>query len=116
MVIVDSALEKIEAEGQEIKVAMVGAGFFGRGVALQFQMAAKGMRLAAISNRTIANAVDAYQQAGVEDVIPVFSPEDLDESIKRRKTCVTSNPFLLCQSREIDVIIEATGDVPFGAE
>ena len=35
MIIVDTALQKREAEGQPIRVAMVGAGFMGRGIALQ---------------------------------------------------------------------------------
>ncbi|KKT90510.1 MAG: SAF domain protein [Parcubacteria group bacterium GW2011_GWF2_45_11] len=50
MILIDKALEKREAEKNPIRVAMVGAGFMGRGVALQiFQAFSKGMRLVAIA-------------------------------------------------------------------
>ena len=56
MIIVDRALEKCEREGKPIKVAMVGAGFMGRGIALQIIKYTKGMRLVAISNRHLEGA------------------------------------------------------------
>ncbi|MGD8426837.1 MAG: Gfo/Idh/MocA family oxidoreductase [Balneolaceae bacterium] len=116
MIIVDKALEKIEKEGNLIKVAMVGAGFFGKGVALQFQTAAKGMKLVAISNRTLENAVKAYEESGVENITEVNSQTDLDAAIQQGEQCVTTDPFLLCKSSEVDVIIEATGNIQFGAK
>jgi predicted homoserine dehydrogenase-like protein len=116
MIIVDKKLEEIERKGDLIRVAMVGAGFFARGVALQFQTAAKGMRLVAVANRTISNAVKVFEEAGVEDLLNVESQKDLDRAIDEGKTCITDNPILLCQSAEIDVIIEATGNVLYGSE
>lgn len=108
MFIIDKELKKIEKRGNPIKVAMVGAGFFGRGLALQFQTAATGMRLVAISNRTLDKAIRAYKQSGVQEIAQITSQKELDEEIDRGKACVTTKPFLLCESREIDVIIEAT--------
>jgi predicted homoserine dehydrogenase-like protein len=37
MIIVDTALKKRETEGNPIRVAMVGAGYIGRGIALQIE-------------------------------------------------------------------------------
>lgn len=116
MIIVDKKLEELEKEGIPIRVAMVGAGFFARGVALQFQTAAKGMRLVAIANRTVSNAVNVFEEAGAEDVRSVESQKELDSAINQGQTCVTGNPHLVCRSTEIDVIIEATGNIPFGSE
>lgn len=116
MIIVDKGLEKIEHGGTPIRVAMVGAGFFAQGVALQFQTAAKGMKLVAIANRNVSNAVKVYREAGAEEIITVSSQEELDRAISRGQKCVTEDPFLLCQSHEIDVVIEATGNILFGAE
>lgn len=116
MIIVDKALEKREKENNPIKVAMVGAGFMGKGIALQFQTAAKGMRLVAISNRTLDKAITAYEESGVKDVAEVHSQGALDEAIKQEKAAVTSDPLLLCESNEIDIIIEVTGAVHFSAE
>ena len=56
MIIVDTALEKREAEGTPIRVAIVGAGYMGRGLALQIISSVRGMRLVAVSNRTLAKA------------------------------------------------------------
>ena len=49
---VDSALQKLEAAGRPIRVAMVGAGATGRAIALQLATPVPGMRLVAIANRT----------------------------------------------------------------
>ena len=65
MIIVDRALERREAEGRPIRVALVGAGFMGRGVANQIINSTTGMRLVAIANRTLAQAERAYREAGV---------------------------------------------------
>ncbi|SHE35713.1 Predicted homoserine dehydrogenase, contains C-terminal SAF domain [Fodinibius roseus] len=118
MIIVDKALEKLEKEGNPIRVAMVGAGFMGKGIALQFQTAAKGMQLVAISNRTLDKAVTAYEESGVEDgnIAEVHSQKEMDNAIRESKSCVTTDPMLLCHSDEIDVIIEVTGAVQFSAE
>ena len=44
MVIVDTALKKREAEGNPVKVAVIGAGYMGRGMVLQIISAIRGMR------------------------------------------------------------------------
>jgi len=116
MIIVDKKLEELEESGTPIRVGMIGAGFFAQGVALQFNTAAKGMQLVAISNRTVSKAIKVFEKAGVKDVEKVEYQKTLDSAIQKGKTCVTDNPSLLCESNEIDVIIEATGDIQFGAE
>lgn len=116
MIIVDNALEQREKEGNPVNVAMVGAGFMAKGIALQFETTVKGMRLVAICNRTLDKAVTAYKQAGVEETKEVYLQLELDEAIKQGKACVTTDPFLLCESNEIDVIIEVTGAVQYSAE
>ena len=62
MIIVDTALQKCEAEGKPVRVAMVGAGFMGRGIALQILTVVPGMRLVAISNRHLEGAKRAYNR------------------------------------------------------
>ncbi|MFQ5604264.1 MAG: NAD(P)H-dependent oxidoreductase [bacterium] len=116
MIIVDSALQKREMAGHHVHVALVGAGYMGRGIALQFLTAVKGMKLAAISNRTVASAEHAYLRAGADSVNFVETVEQLEESIAAGQYAVTNDPFLLCQAKSIDVIIEATGDVEFSAQ
>ncbi len=56
MIIVDKALQERGKEGRPVRVGLVGAGFMGRGIALQILSAMAGIRLVAISNRTTAHA------------------------------------------------------------
>ena len=73
MIIVDTALEKRAAGGNPVKVAMTGAGYMGRGIALQIEQYLPGMQLVAISNRSIEKARLAYEEAGVEKINHVES-------------------------------------------
>ncbi len=115
MIIVDNALKKREANNNPINVAMVGAGFMGKGIALQLLTAAKGMHLAAISNRNIEKAYKAYHESGIDEVKEATTEKDLNDAIRSRKAAVTTDPMLLCYSEEIDVIVEVTGAIEFSA-
>lgn len=115
MVIVDSALAKRELENNPVRVGMIGAGFMGKGIALQINKFTKGMKLVAISNRDTGKAEKAYREAGVEDIVVVTSSEELGQAVNDGKAAVTNNPFLLCESDDIDVIVEVTGAVEFSA-
>lgn len=115
MIIVDTALEKREKEGNPIRVGLVGAGYMGRGIALQFLTPLTGMRLVAISNRRPSEALRAFKQAGVETVETVDSINKLELSIRDGRYAVTDDPMLLCESENIDVLIEATGEIEYGA-
>lgn len=115
MIIVDKALQRREAEGNPIRVGMVGAGFMGRGIALQILNYTPGMDLVAIANRTLSGAIRAYREAGVQDVEIVDRVEDLEDAIRRGRHAATDNALLVCQAEGIDAIIEVTGTVEFAA-
>jgi len=115
MIIVDKALEKRERERKPIRVGMVGAGFMGRGIALQIFTAVPGMELVAISNRRLDEARRAYREAGAVDVRAVETVNELDDAVASGRRAVTENALLLCQAERIDAIIEVTGAVEFGA-
>ena len=116
MIIVDKALEERQREGNPVRVAMLGAGYIGRGVALQILSAIAGMRLVAISNRTISEAERAYRQAGVDSVKRVETVAQLEQAIARGHYAITDDPMLLCQAEGIDAVIEATGTIELGAQ
>jgi len=113
MIIVDTALKKREYEGNPIRVGMVGAGYMGRGIALQIQQHVKGMKLVAISNRTLLKAEQAYRQAGVETVRPVETVAQLEAIIAQNKFAITDDPMLLCEAENIDALIEVTGTIEY---
>jgi predicted homoserine dehydrogenase-like protein len=116
MIIVDRALEKRHAANNPIRVAMIGAGFMGRGIALQIQSSVPGMELVAISNRHMDAAKRAFQQAGIEEFRAVETIAQLEESIAQRQFAVAEDAMLVCQAQGIDAVIEVTGAVEFGAQ
>lgn len=116
MFIVDTELAKREKIGQPIRVAMTGAGYMARAIALQIVTGMKGMKLVAISNRTLAGAELAYRRAGVISVCAVKSAAELAEALERNDYAITDDAALLCEGEGIDAIIEATGEIEFGAQ
>jgi predicted homoserine dehydrogenase-like protein len=116
MIIVDKALEKRHRDNNPIRVAMIGAGFMGRGVALQIVNFVKGMELVAIYNRHLEGAERAFSEAGVERVEVVETVSQLEQAILQQRHAITDDAMLLCQADGIDAVIEVTGVVEFGAQ
>lgn len=115
MVIVDTALAKRQAENNPVRVALVGAGFMGRGVVMQIANSVPGMELVAIFNRTTEGAKRAYREAGINDFEIVNTQAALEDRIAKGKYSITEDPFLLCKAENIDVLIEVTGAVEFSS-
>jgi len=115
MVIVDTALEKREKEGKPVRVAIIGTGYMGRAVALQLLKPPVGMRLAGVYNRNVSRAEQALRDAGLQNVRKVSTVEQLDEAISRGEVTIAEDPMLLCDASNVDLVIEATSDMEFGA-
>lgn len=115
MIIVDKALEKRLEEGDPITVGLVGAGFMGRGIALQILGAFPSIRLAGISNRNIAGAQRAYTEGGIDNIRTIGSPRQLRAALELNQYAITDDPLHLIECDRIEAIIDATGDVEFGA-
>lgn len=115
MLIVDTALQKRLSDGNPVRVAMTGAGYMGRGIALQIITAIPGMRIVAIANRNVAQAERAYREAGVQSFRSVSSAADLDKAIADGEYAVTDDPYALCRAGAVEAVIETTGDVEYGA-
>ena len=115
MLIVDQALAQRFANDDPIRVGLVGAGWSGRHVAYQIVTSFPALHLAAISNRTIEGARRAYHDAGVQDVHEIRRVDQLEQSVRERRFAITDDATLLCDAAGIDVIIEATGTIEFGA-
>ena len=116
MILTDSALRARAADGRPVRVAMVGAGFMGRGVAQQIVRRTPGVELVAVSNRHLAGAHRAYAEAGVEDPVVVDSSADLSAALRAGRPAVTEDASLLCAAEGVDVVCDVTGAVEFGAQ
>ena len=114
MILVDTALLRREREGRPIRVGLIGAGFMGRAIAYQMLTATRGMRLVAVSSRRIEAAERAYREAGAE-AARADSVEGLEAAIDAGRPAITADGSLIARARGIDVVIEATGAVEFGA-
>jgi len=115
MIIVDSALKARAEANNPVRVGMIGPGFMGRGIANQIINSAPGIDLVAISSRQLENAKRAYLEADIDSVRTVTTVNDLEDAITQGKPAITEDPFLLCRAENIDVLIEATGAIEFGA-
>ncbi len=92
MIMIDNALKARQEQGKPIRVGMVGAGFMGQGLTNQIENSVPGMRMAAIYNRP-----------------------KLDESVRRGLPAVAEDPFTICRCPDIDIVVDVTGSVEFGA-
>ena len=116
MIIVDKALEKRATAGHPIRVGMVGAGFMGRGIALQIATAAPGIRVVAIANRHLEPARRAYVEAGQPAPRPVETQHALSAAIARGEPAITEDWRLLIEAEEIEAILEVTGSIDYAAD
>lgn len=115
MIIVDNALKAREQQGKPIRVGMVGAGFMGQGLTNQITHSVPGMRMAAVYNRRPERAEHVFRYSGFDSVVMAGTQAQLDQAIRQRLPAVAEDPFMLCRSSEIDVIVDVTGSVEFGA-
>lgn len=116
MVIVDTALKRCQDEGTPIRVGLVGAGYMGRAIALQIEQSVPGMCIAAIANRHLERAQDAYRLAETSShPVAAGSVHAVEEAVARGRPVVAEDAQLICRAQGIDVVVDCTGDIEFGA-
>ena len=115
MILVDEALKARHEQGKPIRVAMVGAGFMGQGLTNQIVHSVPGMRMVAVSNRNVQRAFDVYRYAGLDDVVEANAQGELEDAIRAGKPVVSEDALLLARSEQVDVLVDTTGSVEFGA-
>jgi predicted homoserine dehydrogenase-like protein len=115
MWIVDTALKARAEQNRPIRVGIVGAGFMCQGLANQIINSTPGMRVVAISNRRPERAVAVFKYAGCEDIVVAESQLKFDDAAARARPVATEDPMLLARSPHIDVLVDVTGSVEYGA-
>lgn len=118
MLIVDTALAKRQAEGKPLQVGLFGAGFMAKGIVNQITRYTPGMRVAVICNRTVAAAIETYAVAGVtpDQIVECTTSDQVDDAIRSGKFAVTADPYVLAGAQGVEVTIESTGHVEYGAK
>ena len=115
MILVDEALKARERASKPVRVGLIGAGFMAQGLTNQVTNSVPGMEISAIFNRTANRAAQVYEYAGRPDVVEVSDQGVLEDAILSGRPVVTEDAFLLTRSENIDVIVDVTGSVEFGA-
>jgi predicted homoserine dehydrogenase-like protein len=115
MLLIDTALRRREDECRPIRVGIVGAGFMTQGLTNQIAHSTPGMQVVAISNRKPTRALDIFRYAGFEDVRIAETLRALDADIAAGRPAAAEDALLLARSEHVDVVVDATGSVEFGA-
>ncbi len=115
MILLDTALAKRAAEGRPIRAALIGSGFMGAGIINQIARYCPGIHLVVVANRTPAKAFDAYKAAGIDNAVEVTSSSAIDELVRTGGYGVTDDYRHVLESGTIEVVVESTGHVEFGA-
>nr|WP_247600678.1 Gfo/Idh/MocA family oxidoreductase [Cellulomonas hominis] len=104
-----------QADGRPIRVALVGAGFMGRGLVNQITNSVPGMEVVAIAARHPEQGVRAYTEAGRTGVVEVDSPAALARAAAAGTPAVTQDHRVAVASDAVDVVVDVTGAVEYGA-
>ena len=115
MILVDHALQVRHAAGKPIRVGLLGAGFMVQGLTNQICNSIPGMRVVAIYSRKPQRGHDVFGYSGQTGVVDVDTQGQLDKAIAAGVPAVTEDAFLLARSDLVDVIVDVTGSVEFGA-
>jgi predicted homoserine dehydrogenase-like protein len=115
MIIVDSALREREAQNRPIRVGLIGAGFMGQGLCNQIVNSVPGMRVAAIYSRRVERGIAAFEYSGRDDAVVAESEGAFEEALRAGRPAATDDPLLLTRSDGVDVLVDLTGSVEFGA-
>lgn len=107
---------RLESLEVPINVAVTGAGFVATGLIHQIGQT-PGMRVAALVARRAERGLEAFASCGVasSSVVVSSDPQEIAQALEQRRPVVTSDISPVVKSPAIDVVVEATGDVEFGA-
>jgi predicted homoserine dehydrogenase-like protein len=115
VIIVDSALRAREVAGEPIRIGIVGSGFMAQGLANQIVNSVPGMRLVAVYGRRPERARHVCEYAGAGEPIFATGLGAFEDAAQHAPVVVTDDAMLLCRSEQIDVLVDVTGSVEFGA-
>ncbi|MFN3481463.1 homoserine dehydrogenase [Rhabdaerophilum calidifontis] len=106
-----------EAEGRPIRVGIVGCGEMGTDLVTQIARM-RGLRVAAIADRSGRNALEAIRIARHDPGIaaPVDGLPALDSAIEAGRIAIIDDAHVMLRSGLVDVVIDATGRPAAGAE
>ncbi|MCL6257699.1 Gfo/Idh/MocA family oxidoreductase [Aquiflexum sp. TKW24L] len=116
MILVDKSLKRREQTGNPIKVGMIGAGEMAKGMINQIMHYTPGMTVLAIFNRNPKRAEKVLQELGLSDFEISNKIGEAEKIINEGRILLTSNIDLFLSLNRVEIVVETTGAVAFGAE
>ena len=109
-------LEESAAQGEPIRVGIIGAGKVGAGVVAQLSQM-EGVEASIIADLDLDRARYAYTASSVPEdaILAVSSTAEAEQAILDGRPAVTQDGLMLTECDLVDVVVEATGVPPVGA-
>ncbi|MFK5690586.1 NAD(P)H-dependent oxidoreductase [Ornithinimicrobium sp. LYQ92] len=117
MILTDTLLAARAAEGNPLRVGVAGAGFMAAGLVNHIVNTVPGMEVAAIYARRPEQAREVLAGAGLteDQVKEAGSAAAVDRVVTAGGTAVTDDLHALTAADGVDVVVDCTGAVEFGA-
>ncbi len=116
MIIIDNVLKQREEDNNPIKVAVIGAGEMAKGIINQITKYTPGILVSVTYNRSIEKAIHTYQEVGISNYKIAETTAELQKLVDSKVPAITQNIDAVCEIEDIDLIIEMTGAIEFGAQ
>lgn len=109
-------LRKLKESGNTVRVGLVGAGKMGKGLINQM-LRIEGMLPSVVADENVEKARLAFSSAGIksEDIIYTNSLEKAKVAMEKEKFIITEDYKLTYLLNQVQGVIDATGNAPFGA-
>ena len=115
MIIVDKALKARAEQGNPVKIAVLGSGFMAQGLTNQIANSVPAMSVVAIYSRKPQKAIHVLNYSSLINPIEATTQNQLDDAIRDRQPVFTQDVMLVARSEQVDLIVDTTGSVEFGA-
>jgi predicted homoserine dehydrogenase-like protein len=112
---IDRRLEDREAEGNPIRIGLVGTGQMGREIVAQIGLM-KGIEVSVAVDMTTERVQEVFRESQKKsDVVATTSVKDAEAAVTAGKRVATTEFRIATSLPQIDVVIDATGAVEMGA-
>lgn len=118
MIVTDTLLAQRDADAAPIQVGIAGPGFMATGLINHITNTVAGENVAVVFARTPAKGVAALENAGIAsaDIEVVDTAAEVDRVLGEGRHAVTSVAEAMTGASGVDVVVDCTGSVEFGAQ
>ncbi|QFG69765.1 NAD(P)H-dependent oxidoreductase [Ornithinimicrobium pratense] len=117
MIITDTLLARRADEGAPVRVGLAGSGFMATGLMNHIVNTVPGMEIAAVYARRPEQALASLAKAGLREdqLVRADEPRQVDEAVAAGNVGITTSIEALTRADSVDVVVDCTGAVEFGA-